>query len=304
MAETATTPAAPSAPAAPASPAPVTPAATPAAQPQPRAGSIPDAQWDGLPPAEQDRYARLKAGPDGGSIWVHRDQLAKEPADPAKPGSTAAVGDATVTADGRLQVGEMLLSQDDIKTLIAEKAQADLRKASIPTSAEAYTATLPQEFKLPPGVEYQFNETDPAYVAARTWAHSQNFTQQQFSQLLSFHANSQAAEQVLIGNAAKAELEKLGSMGTARVTAIDQWLRGTIGDASAQHIRKMMLTAGFVEGMEKIITKFTSQGAASFSQAHREPASAPGRVSEEAYAAMSQSERYAYAKGFDQKQFK
>jgi hypothetical protein len=51
-------------------------------------------------------------------------------------------------------------------------------------------------------------------------------------------------------------------------------------------------------------TKFASQGAASFSQAHREPnTTGPGRVSEEEYNSMSQAERFAYAKSFDQRQF-
>jgi hypothetical protein len=276
-------------------PGPLTTQAAPAPQPSaPRAGSISPDQYNSLPPAEQDKFAAVRR-PGGGQDWIARDQLAKEPAADGKP-PAAAAGDAAVTPDGFLKVGEMLLSPDDVKSLIAEKAQADLRKTQVPASVEAYTATLPPEFKLPAGVEYSFNETDPAYVAARTWAHGQGFTQQQFSQLLSFHANSQAAEAVLIGNAAKAELEKLGAMGTARVTAIDQWLRGTIGDASAQHIRKMMLTAGFVEGMEKIISKFASQGSASFSQAHREPQQ-NGRgplssMSDAEYEATSAQERY------------
>ncbi len=258
MAEITTTAQAPSNPT---PPSPLTTAA-PAAQPapRPRAGAIPDHQYDRLEPAERDRYARVrKAGPDGGSEWVHRDQLGKEPAaDGTQPGTTP--------APGTIKVGRIRTSESDIATLLEQKSQADLRKTQIPTTAEAYTATLPQDFKLPPGVEFQFNEADPAYVAARTWAHGQGFTQGQFSQLLSFYANSQAAEQVLIGNAAKAEVEKLGSMGTARVTAVDTWLRGMIGDELGRHVRGMMLTAKAVEGMERIMSKFATQGHASFSQ--------------------------------------
>ena len=57
-------------------------------------------------------------------------------------------------------------------------------------------------------------------------------------------------------------------------------------------------------GLELLANKFASQGAASFSQAHREPGGQSGRVSEDAYAEMSPGERYAYAKSFDQRQFK
>ena len=64
-----------------------------------------------------------------------------------------------------------------------------------------------------------------------------------------------------------------------------------------------ILTADDVVGWEKIIRKASSQGAASFSQAHREPFGQSGRVSEAEYNAMSAGERYAYSKSFDQRQF-
>lgn len=273
------------------SPTPPSPLTTAAPAPQPaapRAGSISAAEYSALSPTDQDKYAAVRR-PGGGQDWVARDQLGKEPAAAGtQPGSTA--------APGTIKVGEFELSESDIATLLEQKSQADLRKTQIPATAEAYTATLPQDFKLPLGVDFQFNEADPAYMAARAWAHGQGFTQGQFSQLLSFYANSQAAEQVLIGNAAKAEVEKLGSMGTARVTAVDTWLRGMIGDELGRHVRGMMLTAKAVEGMERIMSKFTSQGAASFSQSGREVqqnGTGPlSRMSDEQYAATSAQERF------------
>jgi hypothetical protein len=107
-------------------------------------------------------------------------------------------------------VGEMLLSQDDIKTLIAEKAQADLRKVQVPDKPEFYAAELPKEFKLPDGLEYRFDDSSPILADARAWAHREGLTQFQFSQLLSFHASTQIAEQQLVANAAKVEVGKLG----------------------------------------------------------------------------------------------
>jgi hypothetical protein len=64
-----------------------------------------------------------------------------------------------------------------------------------------------------------------------------------------------------------------------------------------------MYGAKIVEGFETIISKFTNQGHGSFTQAGRVPQSAPGRVSEAEYAAMSPAQRWDYAKSFDQKQF-
>jgi hypothetical protein len=270
----------------------------------PRPGVISDAAYDQLDPAAREKFARVRQGPQGGSEWRDRSTLSPEAADPAaKPGTTPAPGDATVTPDGRLQVGEMLLSQDDIKSLIAEKAQADLRKTMVPDKPESYAAELPKEFKLPEGIEYKFDTNSPILADARNWAHSQGLTQQQFSQLLSFHANTQIAEQVMVGNAAKVEVEKLGAHGTARVTAVDTWLRGTLGDDLGKAVRNMMLTAKAAEGIEKIMTKMTGQGVASYRNDGREPQGAQGRVSEAEYNAMTPGERYTYSKSLPQSQF-
>jgi hypothetical protein len=65
----------------------------------------------------------------------------------------------------------------------------------------------------------------------------------------------------------------------------------------------MLVTAKIVEGMEKLMTKFSSQGAAPFTQAGRVHPDAPGRVSEEAYTAMTAGQRLDYSRGFDQRQF-
>jgi hypothetical protein len=262
----------------------------------PRPGLIADNTYDRLEPAEREKYARVRKGPEGGSEWVHRDQLGKEPVDPAKPGTTAAPSDATVTADGRLQVGEMLLSQDDIATLIADKAQADLRKTQVPDKPESYAAELPKEFKLPEGMTWQFDTNSPAYVDARAWAHRNGLSQSQWSEALSFFASTQIAEQQMVGRAAQIEVEKLGAHGTARVTAVDTWLRGTLGDDLGKAVRGMMLTAKAVEGIEKLMTKMSTQGHASFRQDGREvdrggkgPLSS---MSDEAYAATSANERF------------
>jgi hypothetical protein len=265
--------------------------------PAPPAGFISDADYDRLPPDQQSRYARSRGDGESGSKWIARTVF-------EKPDPAAKVEDATtaaVTEDGKLRIGEMLLSEQDIRTLMTEKAAADLRKASLPATAEAYEAKLPEGMKLP--VEFSFNTGDPAFLAVRNWAHAQGFSQQQFSDLLGHYANSEAAKQVLISNAAKAEVEKLGAMGTARLTAIDQWLRGLIGDDHGKAVRSMIVTAKIAEGLERLATKFASQGAAPFSQAHREHPESPGRVSEEQWNAMSQAQKLDYARSHDQRQF-
>jgi hypothetical protein len=82
-------------------------------------GVIADAQYERLSPDEQSKFARVKRGQDGGSQWVERAKLPSETAaangtkqpdgsngDPA----AANPGQASVTADGKLKVGDLELA--------------------------------------------------------------------------------------------------------------------------------------------------------------------------------------------------
>jgi hypothetical protein len=284
-------------------PAPAAPTTAPQSVAS-RPGIITDSAYDQLPTdADRDRFSRVRKGPDGGSEWRERSTLPSETNPAAKP----ATGDASAAAgaaDGKLRVGEFELSSDDVAVLMQTKAAADLRKTQVPASADAYETRLPEGLQLPAGIEFSFNKDSAEIKALQTWAFSQGFTGQQYREMLGHYANSVAAQELIVANAAKAEVEKLGAMGTARVTAVDQWLRGLLGDDHGKAVRGMMVTSKIVEGLEKLMTKFVSQGAASFRQDGREPPGQPGRVSEEAYAAMSPAERWDYARGFNQKQFR
>jgi hypothetical protein len=88
-----------------------------------------------------------------------------------------------------------------------------------------------------------------------------------------------------------------------RVSALEVWLRGVVGDKLAGPMRSMMVTADIVKGLEILQNKFVSQGAASFSQSHRVPPSPTGRLSAEEYAALSDAQKFDYARSHDQSQF-
>ena len=92
-------------------------------------------------------------------------------------------------------------------------------------------------------------------------------------------------------------------MGTTRVTAIEQWLRGIVGDDLGSALRGMVVSEKIVRGLEALASKFTTQGAAPFSQAHRAEPEPSGRWSEERYNAATAAERWEYARSFDQKHF-
>jgi hypothetical protein len=264
-----------------------------AAAPAPRAGVITDGAYDGLSTDQQDKYARVKNG-DSGAQWIHRENLAAE----------SGLNSDPAAAGGKHKFGEMEFTEQELRDFLTAKGEAELRKATLPATPEAYETKLPTDFKAPPGVDIKFDETDPLLIDGRKWAHSQGLDQSQWEQMLGLYAGAKAKEASLLATAAAAEVAKLGVNGTQRVTALETWMRGMVGDQLAGAMRGMLVTEKIVRGWETIQQKFSSQGAASFSQAHREPANPQGRASDAEYAAMSSAARLDYARSFDQSQFK
>jgi hypothetical protein len=288
-----------------------TPSVTPTpsagqAQPAPASpGIIPDNAYDNLSEADRAKYSRVRAGPDGGSQWQERSTLPSETDPTVKPGEAPAV-----TPDGKLRVGSMELSEADIQQLMTESAAREARKATMPATAADYKLDLPSDFVMPEGQSFQFSTDHPVLGPiigqAKELAHSLGMDQSAFSKMMGLYAASQVHEAQLVSRAAAAEAAKLGANITARVTAVEQFIRGTVGDDKiADAMRRQLLTADQVIGWERFISKVATQGHGSFTQSGRIPRDAqPGRVSEEAYAAMSPSERWAYAKSFDQREFR
>jgi hypothetical protein len=173
--------------------------------------------------------------------------------------------DAPAAPTDKVKVGEMEVSQAELQEFFKTKGESELRKATLPASPTDYKTELPANFEMPGGV----NEADPLLVDARNWAHGKGFSQSEFSELVGIYATAKAKEAAFINQAASAELGKLGANAVQRVSAIETWLRGQLGDDLAAPMKTVMVTEKIVRGWETIMHKFQSQGAASFSQAHR-----------------------------------
>jgi hypothetical protein len=266
-----------------------------------RPGVISDAAFDALPVADQNLYSRVRKGPDGGSEWRERSTLQSSTDPAAKPaaGDTA----AALVPDQKYQFGDLELNGQEILDLLKFKGETDLRRAAVPADPSGYRIEA-KDAVLPPGMDWRFNDADPALAAARTWAHANGLSQDQFGSLLGQYASMEAAKEATYRSAMKRELDALGANATMRVTALETWLNGMVGPEIAKHMRQGLFSAKIVEGLEVIAKKFATQGHASFTQHGRTPEAGGNRVSEAEYDAMSQSERYAYAKSFDQKQFR
>jgi hypothetical protein len=276
--------------------APISPPPAPAA---PR-NTIADVAYDRLAPDQQSQYARIKDA-DNNPEWVRRDQLATD----RKPDATTTTEAPPPTdPNAKHKFGEMEFTEQELRDFLTSKADAELRKASLPDAPEKYEAKLPENFEMPAGVEVKIDVTDPLLIDARTWAHGKGLDQATFSEMVGLYASAKAKEAAQLNAAHTAEIAKMGANGTQRVSALEVWLRGMVGDKLAGPMRSMMVTADIVKGLETLQHKFSSQGAASFSQAHRTPQDPEGRVSDEQWATMSHAQRLDYSRGFDQSQFK
>jgi hypothetical protein len=151
----------------------------------------------------------------------------------------------------------------------------------MPAHADAYEAKLPEGFQLPPGVEFKIDGKDPALADLRNWAHKRGMSQTDFSDVLSIYAAQQAKQAAVINTARNAEVTKLGTNGPSRIDAVATWWKAMTGDDGAVlgQILRMAPTAGTVQSLERLMSRFSSQGAASFHQGGREGGGPPEKIS-------------------------
>jgi hypothetical protein len=262
----------------------------------PRPGVISDAAYDALDGAAREKFARVRQGPHGGSEWRERSTLPSETGtDPAKPGTDPGT---------KYKFGSYEVTEAEFADLLKFKGENDLRRAAVPADPAGYKVEMPADTVMPAGMQWQFNEADPALAVARSWAFKNGLTQEQFSGLLGQYAQMEAGKEAQFRNTMKGEIDKLGANGPMRVTALQTWLNGTIGAELTKSLTAGLFSERQVLALERLALKFASQGSASFRQDGREPGGQAGRVSEAEYTAMSAGERLNYARGFPQSQFK
>ena len=113
---------------------------------------------------------------------------------------------------------------------------------TVPADPAAYELKLPVSLKLPEGIEFKVDATDPAYADMRAWAHKRGLSQDDFSEGLAIYASKVAREEATYRAAAAAEIAKMGANATMRVTAIETFLRGHVGDELATPMRSMIVS--------------------------------------------------------------
>lgn len=191
---------------------------------------------------------------------------------------------------------------DHFAQLATRDAAEQVRRNALPQKAEDIKLDLPKDFKLPQGIEFKFQQDAPELSKFKDIALKRGLDQDTISDLIGVYAETQVASQSTLAAAKQAQVEKLGANGPARITALQNFFAGLIGEQDAKHIGSMLVTADIVQAAERMVAKFSSQGGARFSQAHRDAPDQPGRVNDEQWNRMSDAERLDYSRRFPQSQ--
>jgi hypothetical protein len=246
------------------SPSPPPASATPpAAAPRQSAPENPRARGYSPAVAQREAAAARAAGEAPGG-----DQRADQAADQQQPPATGE----------KVKIGKYEISETELGEMMQRQASDDLRKATVPASAEAYEAKLPADLKLPGGQQFKVDVSDPSLVAARNLAHAKGWSQQDFSEALGIFASHLAGQEFQLAERARAEIAKVGANAPQRVDAAGKWLDGFIGTADAAPIKATMVTASHLKFIEAVMQKLESQGVGSFSQSHRVAPDADSRI--------------------------
>lgn len=163
--------------------------------------------------------------------------------------------------------------------LTAIEAEQQTRRLTLPDAPEKYQLLLPEGFEIKDTdgkpVQFKFDEADPRLPEIRKLAHEAGLDQPTFSRLLSIHAQYEHGEQGRIDDARKAEIDKLGANGPARVDAVGTWLKARIGEKPGDAILNRLVLASDIEAVEDLMKKFSGQNVVTFNQQHREEKSEP-----------------------------
>lgn len=186
--------------------------------------------------------------------------------------------------------------------MLVRDAAEQVRRGALPQSPDAYEAKTSPAFQVPQGVEFRVDANDPLWPQAKAWAKEAGLSQEQFEKAVDLVAGRDLFNQQQIKTAVTREIEKLGPTAPARVDAIETFWKGLLGEQAGKAMMSRIFNAGDVQMHEKIIGKFATQGHASFSQSHREPGGAQGRLSDADYAKLTPGEKFNYARQFNQSQ--
>jgi hypothetical protein len=183
-------------------------------------------------------------------------------------------------ADRKVSVGGVEYPEQSVADALADRAQRQIVQAGLPRDPSGYEIKLPDGFKPPEGLEFQFNVDDPSLKQFRELAHRRGLDQATFSEALGIFAATKMGDLHEVSAAREAQMAKLGATGPQRLDAIETWFNSKIGDKANLMMAtlKKYPVATTVEALEQVVRLFSSQGGTSFTQSGREGAEDPGKI--------------------------
>jgi hypothetical protein len=164
--------------------------------------------------SQEQRFEQLRGPPNPRAVGHSpaRDQReaaaarAGEQADPQAPPP----GEAPTAGTEKVKIGKYETSEAELGAMLDRQAAEDLRKATVPPTPDAYKLQVSPDAKLPGGVDYKFDASDPGMVAAKAWAHAKGLDQSTFSEMLTLYASHEAQREATLAELSRAEIAKAG----------------------------------------------------------------------------------------------
>jgi hypothetical protein len=183
-------------------------------------------------------------------------------------------------AERKVSIGGVEYDELAVADAMAERVERQLARDALPQDPRGYEIKLPDGFKPPEGMQFEFKTDDPALIEARKAAHELKLDQAGFSRMLGIYAATKVQELQQVNASRDAQMAKLGSAAPQRIDAVETWLKAKVGDKANIAIAtlKQYPVAANVEMFEGIIRAFSSQGGSGFTQSGREGQDSQGKI--------------------------
>jgi hypothetical protein len=236
--------------------------------------------------------------------WTDPSRLITRAADGITPridGAEPATGEppAPESDKPKIRIGNSVagfeeVSEEQIQSWRTEAAAQVSRRATLPATADLYEIKLPESFKAPEGFEnWKPDEKHMLMQQARAFAHKVGLSQAEFSELLGLHSAQQIGTAQFLEKGRAAEIAKLGSNASLRVTAVQDYIRSVAGDELFKQTQSLLATAAMVQVWERVMQRAGVTSGSSYSGQRSSPRTES--ISEADYNKMSYSEKKSYA---------
>lgn len=192
---------------------------------------------------------------------------------------TAGIPETYFGQDGAINAKDLGAHLGEYATM---KSAADERAKAVPQDGN-YDFGLPKDWQAPEGVTVSketldsWSISDGRKAVFAEYAKTNNLSQAEVSGLISKLAAADITEKLAdakaITEAHTAEMGKLGEKASARLEAIDSYLKQNVGNDAAVALTRELTTAASIEAVEKLIN--AANGSKQSDNQHRNGADRP-----------------------------